>query len=126
MELQECYSKISISVSAREVREPSVAEWEQEWASSTNGNATKSFFQSVKQRLKMKITVSTNLATIITGYGKLKSFYRRFKIVDSRLCSCGEEQTMDHVLFKCDKHRTERDKLKDTSQKKTIMVKLQT
>ena len=62
----------------------------------------------------MKITMSPNLATIITCHGKLKSYYHRFRIVDSPLCSWGDEQTVDHVLFKCGKHRTERDKLKET------------
>ena len=56
----------------------------------------------------------TNLTAIITGHGKLKSYYHRFKVVDSPFCSCGDEQTVDHVLFKCGKHRTERDKLKHT------------
>ena len=51
---------------------------------------------------------------IVTGHGKLKSYYYRFKIVGSPLCSCDEEQTVGHALFKCGKYRTERDKLKDT------------
>jgi hypothetical protein len=62
----------------------------------------------------MKITVFPNLATIITGHGKLKSYYHRFKIVNSPLYSCGDEETVNHVLFKWDEHRKERDKLKDT------------
>ena len=56
----------------------------------------------------MKITVFPNLATIITGHGQLKSYYHRFKIVDSPLCLGGKEQTVGHVLLKCDIHRTER------------------
>ena len=46
VELQECYSKIPISAAARELRERSVAEWEQEWVSSTKGSAAKSLFPS--------------------------------------------------------------------------------
>ena len=40
--------------------------------------------------------------------------------MDSPLCSCGEEQTVDHVLFKCGKNRTKRDKLKDTILKRGL------
>jgi hypothetical protein len=39
---------------------------------------------------------------IVTGHGKLRSYLYRFGITDNPMCPCEEEeQTSDHLIFKC-------------------------
>ena len=42
------------------------------------------------------------LTAILTGHGKLKSYFYRFKISDDQMCSCKSgEQTVRHLLYEC-------------------------
>lgn len=110
-ELPVSYSRIPASVILQELRVESSSNWESEWIQSKKGAVTKSFFPSVKVRLKLNIPLNTNTTTFLTGHGKLGSYYYRFKIKDNPSCSCGAEvQTVDHVLFECSKLETERAK----------------
>lgn len=70
---------------------------------------TKAFFPTVAQRLKIKLQVSPELTTMITGHGKLRSYLNRFKIIDEPTCPCNDgEQTSDHLIFSCDNCETQR------------------
>jgi len=64
-------------------------------------------------RLKLKINVTPNFTTVVTGHGNIKSYLYKFKIKDSPICSCKRrEQTVDHVLFDWELVEQERDRLK--------------
>ena len=53
-----------------------------------------------------------DLAAIVTAHGKTKAYLHRFKIIDSPDCPCnGGEQTVEQLLYDCNKLRRERDKL---------------
>ena len=41
----------------------------------------KEFFPDVTERLKMKINLTQNFTTIVTGHGKTNSYLHRFKII---------------------------------------------
>ena len=51
------------------------------------------------------------LTTMLTGHGNIKSYLYRLGLTDNRMCPCEEEeQTVDHLIFKCKKvhkHRNE-------------------
>jgi len=92
----------------------SVTKWQSEWDYTTNGAVTKTFFlPKIPDRLKLKINVTPNFTTTVTGHGNIKSYLYKYKVMDSPMCSCKRgEQTIDHVLFDCELVEQERDRLK--------------
>ena len=97
----------------RELSDSSVTKWQGEWDYTTKGAITKTFFPKITDRLKLKINVTPNFTTMVTGHGNIKSYLYKFKIKDSPMCSCKRgEQTIDHILFNCELVEQERDVLK--------------
>ena len=46
---------------------------------------------------------------MVTGHGKLRSYYYRFGITDNPTCPCeAEDRTTDHLIFRCKKLRNQR------------------
>jgi hypothetical protein len=47
---------------------------------------------------------------MVTGHGKLRSYFYRFGTTDNPMCPCGEaeDQTTDHVIFRCKKLSNQR------------------
>jgi hypothetical protein len=63
-------------------------------------------------RLNMKINITHNFTSIVTGYGNIRSYLHRFKILDTPTCPCGtKDQTIDHLLYECELLNKERDSL---------------
>jgi hypothetical protein len=61
----------------------------------------------------LKINVSPDFTTMVTGHGNIKSYLHKYKILDSPMCSCESgEQTADHILYDCKLLEQERDSLK--------------
>jgi len=68
----------------------------------------------------MKLNLTQNFTTIVTGHGKTKAYLHRFKIIEDPTCTCGKAvQTTDHLIFECETLTKEREKLKTTALKKT-------
>ena len=57
-----------------ELEEKSVEKWQREWTQSTKGRTTKEFFPEVRERLKMKLNITQNFTTMVTGHGKTKAY----------------------------------------------------
>jgi hypothetical protein len=52
---------------------------------------------------------------MVTGHGNIRSYLRRFKIIDTPECPCStSDQTTDHLLFECELLNKERDKSTST------------
>ena len=50
---------------------------------------------------------------MLSGHGKTRAYLHRFKLREEATCICGkEDQTMDHIIFKCIKTKEQRDRLK--------------
>ncbi|KAJ4449250.1 hypothetical protein ANN_00647 [Periplaneta americana] len=61
-----------------------------------------SLFSSVKRRLSRKLPISPEFTAMTTGHGKLRAYLHRFRIIESPICPCGQqEQTVNHVIFDC-------------------------
>ena len=87
--------------------------WQTEWITIYKAAATKQYFPSVRDRLGIKLTLTTKLAAVLTAHGKTRAYLYRFKIRDDARCICGQnDQTMDHLLFLCEKTSTQREVLK--------------
>jgi len=76
----------------------SVTKWQSEWDHTTKGAIMKSFFPRIADRLKMKINVTPNFTTMVTGHSNIKSYLHKYK--KSPMCSCkSREQTVDNILY---------------------------
>ena len=107
----ECYDKIPKSVVKIEL-ELSVEKWQMEWDRSTKGQITKRYFPNIADGLKIKLNLTHNFTLMVTGHGKINSYLHCFKISETPLCLCGnQDETTDHLLFKGDLLRKERNKL---------------
>ena len=83
--------------------------WEQQWMDMIKGAVTKAFFTSVGKRLTQEIPIFPELTTMLTGHDNIKSYLYRLGLTDNRMCPCEEEeQTVDHLIFKCKKMRNQR------------------
>ena len=113
IDIMECYNKAPKSVVRSELGKKSVEKWQRDWVHTTKGQITKEYFPTVADRLKVKINLTNNFTTMVTGHGNIRSYLYRFKILETPLCSCGtEEQTIDHLLYKCERLNKERDSLR--------------
>jgi len=112
-DINECYTRIPKSTARRELRDYSATKWQSEWDITTKGAITKTFFPKITDRLKLKINVTPNFTTMVTGHGNIKSYLFKHKIKDSPICSCKRgEQTIDHIIFDWELVEKERDRLK--------------
>jgi hypothetical protein len=60
----------------------------------------------------MKINLTPNFTAIITAHSKTRAYLHRFKIIESPECPCANgNQTVDHLIYGCNKLNTERDEL---------------
>jgi hypothetical protein len=71
------------------------------------------FFYFVKYRPIVAYTITVglfillychipNFTALVTGHGKTRAYLHRFKLIESPTCPCGkEEQTTDHLIYRC-------------------------
>jgi hypothetical protein len=111
----ECYKEVPKNVVRSELGEKSVEEWQRDWDQTTKGQTTKEYFPIVAGRLHMKINITRNFTTMVTGHGNTRSYLHRFKILDTPTCTCGtKDQTIDHLIYECELLNKERDSLRST------------
>ena len=107
------YTRIPKSYLCYRAAEEAKQKWQAEWTASNKAAATKQYFPSVQNRLGTKLTLTAKLAAVLTGHGKTSAYLNRFKLRDDARCICGHnDQTMDHLLFHCEKTSTQREVLK--------------
>jgi hypothetical protein len=76
--------------------------WQKAWEGSPKAALTKQLFPNISDRLKTKIKVTPNVTAPVTGHGKTRAYLHRFKLLESATCLCGkEEQTTDHMIYRC-------------------------
>jgi hypothetical protein len=101
------YTRIPKSYLYHVAVEEAKQKWQAEWISN-EAVATKQYFPSVRDRLGAKLTLTTKLAAVLTGQGKTRAYLYRFNLRDDARCTCGQnDQTMDHLLFHCEKTSTQ-------------------
>ena len=58
----------------------SVRKWQSQLEEPKKGVISKNFFPSVENRLTMNLNLSTNIKTIMTGHGNIRSFLHRLNL----------------------------------------------
>ena len=85
---------------------------------SNKGELIKTFFRIVKNRISKTMQMCINLSTIVTGHGKLRSYFHRFKIIEDPTCLCKmSPQTAEHLLQECELLRKQRQVLRNSIMK---------
>ena len=80
-----------------------------------NGDQSQRILPVVAEKLKIKINITQNFTTMVTGHGNIRSYLHRFKIIKTPICPCGTtDQSIDHVLLDCELLNKERDSLMST------------
>jgi len=72
----------------QQLRDQSIAKWQNQWDRTTKGQATKQIFPAIKDRPTNKIKLTPNFTAIVTAHGKTKAYLHRFKIMESPECQC--------------------------------------
>ena len=107
------YNRTPLTSAITEQRKDSIIKWQHQWDITTKGATCKSFLPKVESRLKLKIPITAEFTSIITGHGKTKAYLHRFKLIDNSQCPCNKgEQTSDHIIYNCEKIENEREILK--------------
>ena len=111
-EAQYAYTKIPKSTIVLKAKQDGHAKWQEQWTNTTKGRITNSFFPSIHKRMKLKIPISPEFTSLTTGHGKTRAYLHRFKIIDSAICQCRQEQqTVEHIIYECNILQTERKQL---------------
>jgi len=79
-----------------------------------NGTITNEFFPRVERRLETNLNLSPKVKTIMTGHGNIRFYLHRLKIVGSPAYPYKHGiQTVDHLIFLCNRLKNERESLKN-------------
>ena len=106
------YNKIPKSQIVQQVKQQNIERWQTQWEQTTKGSTTKQFFPNIKERLKKRLKLTPNFTATVTAHGKTKAYLNRFKIIDSPKCPCEtENQTVDHLIYECQRLQKEREAL---------------
>jgi len=121
VDIKECYKKVPESVVISELSEISIENWQMEWDQTTKGKITKEYFPVVADKLNMRINITHNFTSVVTGHGNIRSYLHRFKTIETPTCPCGtKDQTIDHLLFESELLNKGTDSLKSTVLKTDI------
>ena len=66
------YIHIHINETVKQVRDQSIAKWQNQWDRSTKGLTSKQFFPIIKDRLTNKIKLTPNFTAVVRAHGKNK------------------------------------------------------
>ena len=89
-----------------ELEEETTLKWQEEWERCNKAAVTKQFFPNVRDRIHRRITINPNFTALVTCRGETKSYLYRSKITDNATCPCNmDDQTLDHILNNCTRHK---------------------
>jgi len=68
-----------------------------------------------ERRLAVNLHLNSNVTTIMSGHGNIRSYPHRLKVIDSPECPCKQNiQTVDHLIFQCERLNCERGMLENS------------
>ncbi|CAB0043081.1 unnamed protein product [Trichogramma brassicae] len=91
-----------------------LALWQERWTTTSKGEVAKRFFPTIESRIsKDFIELDHYVSQFLTGDGDLSYRLHDLKLAESPLCSCGADETVEHVLLKCGRLEAPRGELKE-------------
>ena len=93
----------------------SMTTWQKQWDVSEKGR----FLHELKPKVTKKTILDfpdkktyNQIAQLRTGYAKLNDYLFKIGVSDTKNCSCGEIETVEHYLINCEKYFNEREKMR--------------
>jgi len=113
-EIAVTFDRIPKSTLYSALEEEATQKWQEEWEKCRKAAVTNHFFQNVRDRINLSISVNSNFTATATGHGKTRAYLHRFEIIGSATCPYKKkDQTLDHTLNKCILHKTQTDLFKE-------------
>jgi ribonuclease HI len=107
------FNRIPESTLYYDAAEEAKQKWQDEWTACAKADIKKQYFPTVRDRLKVKINLTTKLSAMLTGHGRKRAYLLLFKLRDDATCICGQDdQTMNHLLNHCTMLHAQREMLK--------------
>jgi len=75
-----------------------MTKWPKQWKNTDKGALCRLLFPTAKQRLKLKIPITSEFTAIASGHGKTKLYFHRLKLIDNPMCPC-EEGAQSSVTY---------------------------
>jgi ribonuclease HI len=111
------FNKIPTSTLYSKLKEAVIQKWQTDLDKCTKVAITKEFFPSLRDRLKMNVSLNPNFTAMVTGHGRTRAYLHRFTLKDNAKCPCNkEDQTVDHLIHQCALHHTNRELLRENVQ----------
>lgn len=86
--------------------------WQLEWDQSSTGRITYEFFSDIRRRLSSPwINLTFHTTQFLSGHGKIRDYLKKRCILPSETCTCGEADSINHILFDCGNYLEERGNL---------------
>ena len=76
--ITEGYTSIPKSAVLRQLEEGSARKWQRSWTQTTKGSTAKELFPDIEGRLKVKLNLTENVTTILTGHGNIEAYLHIF------------------------------------------------
>ncbi|XP_055952947.1 uncharacterized protein LOC129988699 [Argiope bruennichi] len=95
-----------------------LAEWQNEWASSSKGPQTHKYFPNVSTKMK---SFHPFLIQFLSGHGRFPYYFNKFGITNDPLCDCGKVGTPDHYIYECIHTHLLRQKIKNAQDKDHLL-----
>jgi hypothetical protein len=87
--------------------------WQERWETSTLGRWTAGWWGTVQARMEANwIQPAYYVSQFLGGHGDFNVKLREFRSVNSEACTCGDRETVEHVLFDCRRWVRERETFK--------------
>jgi hypothetical protein len=107
------FNRIPTNTLHSELKEVVIHKWQTDWNKCTKAVITKKFFPNVRDRLNMEISINTNFTAMVTGHVRTRAYRHRFRLIDNATCPCKkEDQTVDHLIYRCTLLHTSRELLR--------------
>lgn len=108
------FPKESIHKIKKEIHKQSLIQWQERWDNTPKGRETYKHIPNISNRLRSYWIHPNHYTTqFLTGHGNFKEKLFSFKLINSAQCSCGEVDTLSHVLNDCYKYEHIRIELKE-------------
>ncbi|KAK9302500.1 hypothetical protein QLX08_005559 [Tetragonisca angustula] len=101
-EPQQQQTKTELERSKHIIRDETVRKWQEEWDASQKGRITYRFHSNIQDRLSARwIHHNHYMVQMLSGHGNFKANLRKLGLIETEICTCGETDTVEHVIFEC-------------------------
>lgn len=107
----------------REIENRIMNVWQRRWEVSEKGRWTAGWWPDVRVRMRANwIQPSYYVTQLLGGHGMFKEKLQGFGLVESGDCQCGVRETVEHIMFECNKWSKERKKWNISREKRKELV----